>query len=109
MVTEGAQLGGAASYFHVHGQGQLAAATSGGSEEGEEDAPGQPYGQVEVIRPAGLPDFAGLAAELEELGRSLADPAWLLKTPKESMIEMLSRMVPSFRHLETGQNLDTKL
>ena len=78
-------------------------------EDGEDDTPGQPYHEIEVIRPAGLPDFPTLSADLERLGRGLGDMAWLLRTSKEALIENLSRLVPSFRHIETGQNLDTKL
>lgn len=68
----------------------------------------QPYRQVEAV--IGLPehDLNALEAQLNAWQQDLSNPAWLVSSNKEDVVAELARLVPSFRHNETGQSLESK-
>jgi hypothetical protein len=78
-------------------------------EPGEAAASSQPYQQIEVITPGAAPPLEQLERELFELEGSLHDAAWLLEHDKSELVASLARLVPGFRHRETGTSLDRKL
>jgi FlaA1/EpsC-like NDP-sugar epimerase len=89
--------------------------TSGEKEAEEFQADGdtvsaaQPYAQLQVLRPAAVQSLDQLERELNALARELADFNWLMDHSKADLVSTLSRLVPGFRHHETGASLDQKL
>jgi len=78
-------------------------------EAGEALADEQPYAEVEVISAKPRLSADELARELAGLDALLADASRLRETTKSALVELISRLVPTFKHLERGKSLDMKL
>ena len=75
-------------------------------EDGEPQAASQPYADIEAVAPAGSPGWDELAAAHGDLARKIGDPAWLAAADKDELTAAFAGLVPSFRHVEAGANLD---
>jgi hypothetical protein len=75
-------------------------------EDGEILAKDQSYSDIEAVEPSGTPAWDELAAAHGELARKIGDPAWLSAAHKGELTAAFAGLVPSFRHIEAGANLD---
>lgn len=78
-------------------------------EEDEKLADEQPYAEVEVLSAKPRLSAEDLSRELSELEKMLSEVSRLQGLSKGDIVAALSRLVPSFQHLERGKSLDAKL
>lgn len=58
-----------------------------------------------VVKATAAQDVAGIRSTVRELRDLFAQP----ELPKEAIVTALSRLVPTFHHVETGKSLDSKM
>jgi len=58
-----------------------------------------------VVKAVASQDVAGIRSTVRELHDLFAQP----ELPKEAIVTALSRLVPTFHHVETGKSLDSKM
>jgi len=75
----------------------------------EQLAKEQPYVEVEVLAAKPQHSADELARELAELEAMLSEASRLREASKADIVAALSRLVPTFKHLERGKSLDTKV
>lgn len=71
----------------------------------DEDVDLDSFGALGIVRGRASNDVAGIRNTLDGL-RRLFDSADL---PKEAIVDVLSTLVPTFHHVETGKSLDQKM
>ncbi|MEP6481406.1 MAG: polysaccharide biosynthesis protein [Rhodoglobus sp.] len=58
-----------------------------------------------VVKAVATQDVAGIRSTVDDLHALFAQP----DLPKEAIVTVLSRLVPTFHHVETGKSLDSKM
>jgi FlaA1/EpsC-like NDP-sugar epimerase len=79
------------------------------TEAGEMPSAEQLYAEIAAMLPAAPDGSAGLGQTLDRLAADLADPRWLMAHGKPDIVQALADLVPAFRHVETGLNLDQQV
>ncbi len=78
-------------------------------EVGETEVPDQPYAEIRSIASEPRVEFAELRRQLTVLNQLICDPPALSSLGKAGIVKRIAELVPSFRHIETGLNLDRRI
>jgi FlaA1/EpsC-like NDP-sugar epimerase len=65
----------------------------------------QRFEALGVVKASAVRDVADIRSTVDELHALFAQP----ELPKEAIVDVLARLVPTFHHVETGKSLDSKM
>ena len=63
------------------------------------------FAALGVVKATTDHDIAGISSIIDDLHALFAQP----DLPKEAIVDVLVRLVPTFQHVETGKSLDQKM